>query len=544
MLVLVSGTIRLASGAEGIPVRSDLVRAACGSCHPSDEQGHMSRISYMRKAPEGWQLTLRRMIRTGNVTLSPDQAREVVRYLSDHHGLAPEEARPFFHRAERRPVLETEADREIEVTCMRCHLAARYATQRRSPEEWDLLKGMHLGYFPVVESQTFRGGGGEDPDGLEPEDPNTDSWRVDRVLRKLSDRYPLVTPEWRAFQAKKGQRSLEGRWLVNAHVPSRGEITGEVSFASKGTGYGYEARLIDPDGESIRRSGEGFLYGGYTWRGRSSGEELGELREVFMLSDDGSSLSGRAFRGAFGELGLDVRLVRLGSDPRIAALVPASIPGGGARQRVLVSGANLPVDLGADEVSFGPGVRVRTLEAIDSNRWILELETDDGALPGHRDLAFENFLSTDALAVFDRIDYIRVEPEEALARVGGESAPKQLAQFEAVGFHRGPDDRAFTEDDIRLGVLPASWGLEEYHGRHDDDDVHYVGTIDDRGLFTPAIDGPNFDRELNADNMGDVWVVASYTPDGASRPIRGRSRLVVTIPVYVFWDLFPSAGAP
>jgi len=47
------------------------------------------------------------------------------------------------------------------------------------------------------------------------------------------------------------------------------------------------------------------------------------------------------------------------------------------------------------------------------------------------------------------------------------------------------------------------------------------------------------DRELNANNFGDVWVVASYRPEGVSEALRGRSRLVVTIPIYVYWELFP-----
>ena len=40
----------------------------------------------------------------------------------------------------------------------------------------------------------------------------------------------------------------------------------------------------------------------------------------------------------------------------------------------------------------------------------------------------------------------------------------------------------------------------------------YVGTLDDRGLFTPNVDGPNPNRRNNRNNYGDVWVVASYKP--------------------------------
>ncbi len=50
---------------EGIPVESEFVRNACGSCHPTDERNLVSRVSYLRKTPEGWQQTLKRMIRLG-----------------------------------------------------------------------------------------------------------------------------------------------------------------------------------------------------------------------------------------------------------------------------------------------------------------------------------------------------------------------------------------------------------------------------------------------------------------------------------------------
>ena len=141
---------------KGIPVTSELVRNACGACHAIDDANRLSRISYERKAPEGWGATLKRMLRTGQVQLSPEQAKEIVRYLSDHHGLAPAEARPVFYRAEKRPVHDKIFDYEVRVTCTACHIGARFLSQRRSEEEWMLLKGMHLGYFPIVEYQGFR----------------------------------------------------------------------------------------------------------------------------------------------------------------------------------------------------------------------------------------------------------------------------------------------------------------------------------------------------------------------------------------------------
>jgi quinohemoprotein amine dehydrogenase len=79
---------------EGIPVTSALVRQKCAGCHRADDKGHLTRISYRRTTPEGWEETIKRMVTLNDVKIEPSEAREILRYLADHHGLAPEEARP------------------------------------------------------------------------------------------------------------------------------------------------------------------------------------------------------------------------------------------------------------------------------------------------------------------------------------------------------------------------------------------------------------------------------------------------------------------
>src|SRR5262245_61126832 len=83
-----------ADEADGTPITSDVVKRACGSCHKTDGKGRMSRISFRRTTPEGWQETVRRMVTLNKAELEPDQARQVVKYLADHLGLAPEELKP------------------------------------------------------------------------------------------------------------------------------------------------------------------------------------------------------------------------------------------------------------------------------------------------------------------------------------------------------------------------------------------------------------------------------------------------------------------
>jgi quinohemoprotein amine dehydrogenase len=141
-----------------------------------------------------------------------------------------------------------------------------------------------------------------------------------------------------------------------------------------------------------------------------------------------------------------------------------------------------------------------------------------------------------ALVVYDRIDGIKVLPQAGMARVGGAVFPKQLQQFEAVGVHNGPDGKPGTPDDFILGMVDVKWSVEEYTATFGDDDTQFVGTIDQKGLFTPNVDGPNPKRAGNRNNIGDVWAVAELAPTaGSAKPLRARAHLLVTVPVYMAW---------
>jgi quinohemoprotein amine dehydrogenase len=132
-----------------------------------------------------------------------------------------------------------------------------------------------------------------------------------------------------------------------------------------------------------------------------------------------------------------------------------------------------------------------------------------------------------------------VTPGLGIARIGGVVVPKQLQQFEAIGYHNGADGRPGTDDDLELGVVPVAWSLEELPVTFDDDDVDFVGTIDARGLFTPNVDGPNPARSGNRNNIGDVWVVATHLDPrggGGSQPLTARAHLVVLAPLHIRWE--------
>jgi quinohemoprotein amine dehydrogenase len=85
----------------------------------------------------------------------------------------------------------------------------------------------------------------------------------------------------------------------------------------------------------------------------------------------------------------------------------------------------------------------------------------------------------------------------------------------------------------------ARWALQEFYSTPDDDDVQFVGSVNDSGLFTPAAEGPNPARKKQANNFptnnwGDVWVEASFDNEGVA--MKSKSYLVVTVPSYVRYD--------
>src|SRR5579872_6517459 len=78
--------------AAGIPIASELVRKSCSPCHKVDDKLRLSRISWRRTTPEGWEHTLKRMVELNGLQIEPATAREVLKYLANNLGLAPEEA--------------------------------------------------------------------------------------------------------------------------------------------------------------------------------------------------------------------------------------------------------------------------------------------------------------------------------------------------------------------------------------------------------------------------------------------------------------------
>ena len=177
----------------GFEITNDVVIRNCAGCHVRDSTGRLGRLSFMRKTPEGWETSVRRMMTLQKVPVSAADARAIVRYLSDHQGLAPAEARPGRFEAERRSTdYRYTADTRTETTCRACHSMGRVISQRRTRSEWDLLVAMHRGYYPGVDGQGFRRAGPPPPDSAGAPHP------VDLAVTHLARTFPLRTPEWAA----------------------------------------------------------------------------------------------------------------------------------------------------------------------------------------------------------------------------------------------------------------------------------------------------------------------------------------------------------
>lgn len=546
---LVAGASVVASGAsaqsdeEGFPITHETIRARCAACHLPDSEGRMSRISFERKTPEGWQGSLERMISLNGVTLAPEEAREIVKYLSDHQGLAPEELRPGLFEVEKRMIDHRYLpDTEVEFTCIQCHSMGRVITQRRTREEWELLMSTHRGYYPLTDFQAFLrmgptpeqpGPDGEPPDARQP---------MERAVDHLSDAFPLHTPEWAAWSATMRSPRLEGTWVLSGHQPGRGAVYGTVTMGDGGgrDAFVTRARYTYPaTGESVTRRGRGLVYTGYQWRGRSfeSDEADGAMREVMVIERGMNEIGGRWFRGDYDEIGMDVRLTRLAGSPVVAGVHPRALQLGGGEREVRIFGAGFVDVLGPGDVDLGPGLTVNRVVSASPEEIALNVTLAPDAVPGGRDVFVGGASLAQAVVVHDGIDRIQVLPRTGMARVGGVVFPKGYQQFEAVAFDDGPDGRPSSDDDLELGPVEVDWSIEEYAATFDDNDIEFVGAIDQTGLFAPAADGPNPDRDRNRNNVGDVWVVATLArDDNGDRPLRARAHLVVTVPLYLRFD--------
>ena len=479
-------------------------------------------------------MTLSRMVRTHGVELQDGDARVLVKYLSDHYGLAPKEVEPYRFILEQRNTRTTQdVPKPLQAGCIQCHTYARIALQRRTQDSWERLPDAKVALMANIGSETASAG------------QLKDYWFDDAknsAVPHLIKHQPFETEAWTAWQAVK-KPSYAGTWLVVGHDPGRGgDYTGQLTLtAGEDDQYTGEFSYTFADGSRMDGSTTGTIYTGFQWRGVAQAKESGAAgremrqREIFFASEDGNTISGRRLLTNLGDLGMDETWYRRQGGARLLTVSPAMIQTG-SPQKVKLFGMGFSGDiLSADKFSFGEGVGVLSLR-LDGNQTIVaEVFAKAGVAEGPRTVSIQGVAGEGQVAVYEAVDYIRITPERGFARPGGIRTPKIFQQYEVVGYANGPDNAKGTDDDVKLGRIdPVKWNLEEYVKRPNDDDIQYVGSVDQTGLFHPNEDGPNPKRHLMEGNVGDVWVEAWYTPEGAKRPMGARAHLLVMPAKFIF----------
>ena len=500
---------------DGIPVTDPLVIAKCGSCHPSDAQGNMERISRARATPEGWQDILKDMIVMDGLVVTPAEARPIVKYLSDHHGLAPGEARPVLYEPERRIVEETNIPSDtLREACAKCHDFARPLSWRRSPAEWQAFDDSHAKrykYKPNAEAVAF-----------------------------LAKAAPLHSAEFDAWSSRKASADLTGRWLVTATLAGNGKYYGEMQVEGAGNEeYSTHLTLTSlKTGSRTERTGRSAVYANTAWRGRSAGvtpppasvapdDPASDLREVMWISPDGLTGEGRWFWGQYQEFGFNVQLRRPSADPVLLLVDGYPLKPGSRANRIRLIGENFPAHVAPADLAFGSGVTVGSIISGNAHEIVATVDVAAGAEAGKRDVGFGRSVLRAAVAIYDRIDYITVTPESAMAAFGDSKHPRGYLQFEAIGYQRGPDGKVHTADDVELGPVDVTWALQVFHAP-DGSNSDSVGTMSPSGLLTPSVSHP--------DNNFDTWVIATARDEknADGQPMSGRAYVVITVPTYAF----------
>jgi quinohemoprotein amine dehydrogenase len=504
------------SAAEAPRRGAQLITERCTSCHRTLPDGKLNRIDQARRTPDAWLMTLTRMERLHKVVLNDAERHTLVKHLSDTRGLAPEETRGFRYALEgRSDVIEAGHDEELMVICARCHSYGRIALQRRDAEEWRKLSHFHQGQFPTAEYQSRA--------------RDRDWWDIasTKVPARFGELYPFSTPSWEAWRGRP-RADLTGAWRVVGYRPGEGGYEGRADIARTGEDeYKVKMELRYRGGKTTAGEGNAFVYTGYEWR---ASLDLGAERvaQVFALSEDGRELTGRWFRPDNDSLGAELRAVRMDAGtPRVLSMEPSSLKAG-SETEVSIHGIGLEGD-----VDLGDGIEVVSRKATPETVVVLARARKD-AESGAREVKVGSAKASGLFTVYRKIDALRVEPAYAIARVGGGGGtePPAPVQFEAVAYLAGADGKGGTEDDVRVGVVPARWSVADFNeAAAKMQDAKFAGTITQNGLFMPSEAGPNPKRPFQTNNAGDLRVQASAA-DGARR-VEGSAHLVVSVQRWV-----------
>src|SRR5262249_55636702 len=153
------------------------------------------------------------------------------------------------------------------------------------------------------------------------------------------------------------------------------------------------------------------------------------------------------------EFGFDLELHRPSSGLSVMGVENGWMKIGSKGNELRLIGENFPADVAPKDLNLGPGIVIRKIVSHTAIDLLAEVDVQALAHPSRRELAFRDFRLPGALAIYDRIDYLKVTPESCLAAFGDETRPKGFQQFAAVAYQRGPDGKRHTDDDMELGPI-------------------------------------------------------------------------------------------
>lgn len=511
---------------------SGLVRQKCSACHKLDKQGRMEVIEETRKSPEEWKVVVDRMIRINGGPVSDDEFDPVIKELSRHLILTPDEmARvAYINSDENSQYREYPADKTEErifAACVRCHTYGKILSHRKTREQWQENMNLHLGYYPTTVAQL-----------REMDWPKEAAALVD----VLAERLPMDTPEWRTWMAQRKKQQLEGKWIVAGYQPGYGYYEGAYTFTMDTEKGRNEYRVVKEvrylNGTQFTQAGEATLYGEYHLRYKLSPTPLtGRVEGVFDLDATEMSFQGKWWTvvqdtNAFG----NETFYQEGLGARVIALFPQALKKTGKVQDLTLVGVDLPGRVTANQLRFvDRGIKI--VEVAKQGDSVLKLKVRVGveADNGPSSLALDNVDGSVSLIAYDRIDGIRILPALGRARVSsGAAYPPHGVQFVARAVNFGKDGKPNTKDDMMLEPVRADWWLEEEKTREGDDDLKYLQTSVVNGLYTPTTTyGPMESRVQRREGIGLIAIGASYEDADSGEILKDRSLLGVTVPDFI-----------
>jgi quinohemoprotein amine dehydrogenase alpha subunit len=507
-----------------------VVRQRCSVCHKLDQQGRVEVIEETRKTPEEWKVVTDRMIRINGAPISDKDFNPVIKELSKHLILTPQEMAEVAYinsdeNSQYREIPKDETEQRIFGACVRCHTYGKILSHRKTREQWVENMQLHLGYYPTVVPQM-----------REMDWPKEAMALVDVLAEML----PMDTSQWKSWMQSRKEVDLSGKWRVAGFQPGMGYYEGTYTFkANKQKGedeYWVEKEVRYLNGTMLKFGGEGTLYGEYHLRYALAPTALtGRIEGVFDLDAASMGFNGKWWTvvqdtNAYG----NEEFYKADGIARIFAVFPQSLKANGDVQDFTAVGVNLPQNLGVGDIGFGnSGASVQGFESAGNGIVRLKLSASTAAASGPAGLTVKGAACDEAVIVYGKLDGIKVFPALGRARVScGAAYPPHGVQFVARGVNYGADGKPDTADDLILDAVDAKWWLEEEVTRDNDDDLKYLQTSVFNGLYTPVTTyGPIVTRFQRREGVGLIAIGASFNDNG--RELKGRSLLGVTDPDFI-----------